>query len=119
MTWKSLLTGDCLLLNESSTESSCMSFLHYFHAAISNHLSEKPNMFCCIWSLNMGLTVLSNKKHVKAYQKLLREGSVVILMITTFIPLDNYLPIQNYKKKTPDYIIISTGDRFSLLDNNT
>ena len=40
MTLKSLLTGGCLLLNESSAESSCMSFLHYFHAAISNHLSE-------------------------------------------------------------------------------
>ena len=37
-----LLTGSDLLLNESSAESSCMSFLHYFHAAISNHLSEKP-----------------------------------------------------------------------------
>ena len=36
-----------------------MSFLYYFHAAISNHLSEKPkNMSSCIWSLNTGLTVL-------------------------------------------------------------
>ena len=34
MTWKLLLTGGCLLLNECR--------LHYFHAAISNHLSEKP-----------------------------------------------------------------------------
>ena len=30
-------TGGCLLLHESSAESSCMSFLHYFHSAISNH----------------------------------------------------------------------------------
>ena len=30
--------GGCLLLHESSAESSCMSFLHYFHSAISNHL---------------------------------------------------------------------------------
>ena len=32
-------TGGWLLLNESSAESSCMSFLHYFHSAISNQLS--------------------------------------------------------------------------------
>ena len=32
-------TGDCLLLHESSAESSCMSFLQFFHPAISNHLS--------------------------------------------------------------------------------
>ena len=32
-------TGGCLLLHGSSAESSCMSFLHYFHSAISNHLS--------------------------------------------------------------------------------
>ena len=30
-------TGYCLLLHESIAESSCMSFLHYFHSAISNH----------------------------------------------------------------------------------
>ena len=42
VTWNPLLTVGCLLLNESSAESSCMSFLHYFHAAISSHLSEKP-----------------------------------------------------------------------------
>ena len=33
-----------LMLNESSAESSCMSFLHYFQAAISNHLSEKSKI---------------------------------------------------------------------------
>ena len=54
MTWKSLLTGGCLLLNESSAES--MSFLHFFHATISNHLSASQNMYCFIWSLNTGLT---------------------------------------------------------------
>ena len=37
-------TGGCLLLYESSAESSSMSFLHYFHTAISNHLSEKPKI---------------------------------------------------------------------------
>ena len=31
-------TGGSLLLHESSAESSSMSFLHYFHSAISNHL---------------------------------------------------------------------------------
>ena len=31
--------GGCLLLHDSGAESSCMSFLHYCHAAISNHLS--------------------------------------------------------------------------------
>ena len=44
MTWKSLLTGGGLLLNESSVESSCMSFLHYFHTAVSNNLFEKPDI---------------------------------------------------------------------------
>ena len=34
------------------------SFRHYFHAAISIHLSEKSkNMLCFIWFLNTGLTV--------------------------------------------------------------
>ena len=37
-------TGGCLLLYESSVESTCMSFLHYFYTAISNHLSEKPKI---------------------------------------------------------------------------
>ena len=37
-------TGGCLLLHESSAESSCMSFLHYFHSAISNHLSIANSM---------------------------------------------------------------------------
>ena len=37
-------TGGCLLLHESSAESSCMSFLHYFHSAISNHMSEVISM---------------------------------------------------------------------------
>ena len=50
-------TGGCVLLHESSAESSCMSFLHYFHTAISNHLSEKPEICFFIWSLNTGLTV--------------------------------------------------------------
>ena len=31
-----------ILLNERSAEIFCRGFLHYFHAAISNHLSEKP-----------------------------------------------------------------------------
>ena len=44
VTWKSLLTVGCLLLNERSPEISCMSFLHYFHTEISNHLSEKPEI---------------------------------------------------------------------------
>ena len=34
----------CLLLHDSSAESSCMSFLHYFHSAISNHLSIAMSM---------------------------------------------------------------------------
>ena len=41
--------GDCLLLYERSAESSCMSFLHYFHAAISNHLSEKPKICIVVY----------------------------------------------------------------------
>ena len=40
--WKLLLTGVCLLLNESSAESPCMSFLYFFHTAKINHSSEKP-----------------------------------------------------------------------------
>ena len=46
LTWKLLLTGGCLLLNEIGTESSCS--LHYFHAAISNRLSEKTKISCFI-----------------------------------------------------------------------
>ena len=37
-------TVGCLLLHEGSAESSCMSFLHYFHSAISNHLSIAISM---------------------------------------------------------------------------
>ena len=37
-------TGGCLLLYESSAESSCMSFLYYFHSAISNHRSIAISM---------------------------------------------------------------------------
>ena len=48
VTRKSLLTGGCLLLNESSAES----FLHYFHAAISNYLSEKPRI-CLVLYINL------------------------------------------------------------------
>ena len=42
-------TGGCLLLYESSAESSCMSFLHYFHAVISNNLSEKPTICLVVY----------------------------------------------------------------------
>ena len=38
-------TGGCLLLHESSRES----FLHYFHSAISNHLSEKPELYLVLY----------------------------------------------------------------------
>ena len=44
-------TGGCLLLHESSVESSCMSFLHYFHSAISSHLSIAISMSPGWWSL--------------------------------------------------------------------
>ena len=39
-------TGSCLLLYEGSAESFCssMSFLHYFHSAINNHLSIAISM---------------------------------------------------------------------------
>ena len=37
-------TGCYLLLHESNAESSCRSFLHYFHSAISNHLSIAISM---------------------------------------------------------------------------
>ena len=47
------------MLNESSAESSCRIFSRYFHAATSNHLSEKPDdTSCFIWFLSTGLTVL-------------------------------------------------------------
>ena len=46
-------TGGCLLLHERSAESSCMSFLHYFHSAISNHLSVAISMSPeCLAALN-------------------------------------------------------------------
>ena len=41
-------TGGCLLLHESSAESSCISFLYYFQSAISNHLSIGMSM-CSEW----------------------------------------------------------------------
>ena len=42
--------GGCLLLHENSAESSCMSFLHYFHSAISmHHLSEKPEIYLVLY----------------------------------------------------------------------
>ena len=44
-------TGGCLLLHESSAESSRRSFLHYFHAAISNHLSVKPTIVLVVYGL--------------------------------------------------------------------
>ena len=37
-------TGGCLLLPESSAEGSCMSCMHYFRSAISNHLSIAISM---------------------------------------------------------------------------
>ena len=37
-------TGGCLLLHKSSAECSCRSFLHYFHSAISDHLSIAISM---------------------------------------------------------------------------
>ena len=49
MTWKLLLTGGCLLLQESSAESFSMSLLLYFLAAISNHLSEKPEICLVVY----------------------------------------------------------------------
>ena len=53
VTWKSLLTGGCLLLNESNAD-----ILYYFHAAISNHLSEKPKLSLVVYDrLTLGLTV--------------------------------------------------------------
>ena len=49
-----------ILLNESSAESSsCRSFLQYFHAAISNHMSEKPEisliLLCRLTHVHMSL----------------------------------------------------------------
>ena len=41
-------TGGCLLLYESSAESSC-SFLRYFHSAISNHLTEKRKICLVVY----------------------------------------------------------------------
>ena len=46
---KALVAGGYFLLNESSAESSCMSFLHYFHLAISKHLSVKPKICLVIY----------------------------------------------------------------------
>ena len=39
-----LQTGGCLLLHESSAESLYISFLHFLHSAISNHLSIAISM---------------------------------------------------------------------------
>ena len=51
-------TGGCLLLHESRAESSCMSFLHYFHSAIKATACQYK--FPCHlngWLLKTGLTV--------------------------------------------------------------
>ena len=49
MTWKSQLTGGCLLLNENSVES--------LFVLLSCSCLKVENMSCFIWSLNTGLTV--------------------------------------------------------------
>ena len=70
-----------------------MSFLHYFHAAISNHLSEKPKI-CLgfIWSLRLYMSVFccfqadfelapNEKRLTKAqqiYEKYLQPGVSVL-----------------------------------------
>ena len=51
-----LQTSGCLLLQESGTERSYMSFLCKFHSAISNHLSIAISMSTG-WSLKIGLTI--------------------------------------------------------------
>ena len=55
-----MLTGGCLLLNESSAESSSRSFLHYSHAVLSNHGSEKPKICLVLYGHITGLTVSFN-----------------------------------------------------------
>ena len=43
-------TGGCLLLYESSAESSCRSFLHYFHTAKSNGpWLDSPPVHISLW----------------------------------------------------------------------
>ena len=83
----SLLTGCCLLLDESSAESSGMS--HYFHAAISNHLSEKPKMCIVLkWSLNTGLTVSALSAHsffINRQLVFLHEQKISISCLTSMV----------------------------------
>ena len=43
-TFLAFQTGGCLLLHESSAESSCMSVQCYFHSAMSHHLSIAISM---------------------------------------------------------------------------
>ena len=106
VTWTSLLTGGCLLLNESSAESSCMSFLHYFHAAISNHLSEKPKISSFIWSLNTGLTVtymhLGYIKIHHCYQRWLSGTIGKICRQTSLHPLHRNTSTIEYVKNSKD-----------------
>ena len=49
--------GGCLFVHESSAESSCRSFLHYFYAQISNHLSIAISMSPDGWLLKTSLNV--------------------------------------------------------------
>ena len=56
-------TCGCLLLYESSAESSCMSFLHYFHAAISKHLSEKPKICLVLYGRLTQVGLYASNEH--------------------------------------------------------
>ena len=43
---------------QGSNMSRLVGFLHYFHAEISNNLSEKPEIYLVLYILYIGLTVI-------------------------------------------------------------
>ena len=95
------------MLNESSAESSCMSFLHYFHAGISNHLSEKPK----IWSLNTGLTV-----YCLSYERTtVFETSEAQVFLSTFAFIHSIaLMKKKINKKAQNFVVTKSVLFFDL-----
>ena len=82
MSWRLLLTCGCLLLNESSAESSCMSFLHYFHSVKSNHLSEKPKLYLVVYHMSL---VMRNRIFAYAKTKTQISFAVTAKLISAFV----------------------------------
>ena len=74
---------------ESSAESSCMGFLRYFHASISNHLSEKPKI--CLVVYGRLIKEAKNKGAVQTAQLCRLTCNFVDPIGKNMFYLDDYL----------------------------